>query len=279
MLALPERGNRRRLVGAGVLLAGTLPWVVGLDMPSLRLIRPAILHPTEVPTADGHIPLGAYAGFVRHVATLDRFQIDHGQQIWLAAMAVHYHLCDRFVPVLETPMASYIALAAMLHGQQPQLAEAPSKLHCGFGYADLRSLTRETFGGVADLRQQDYIHLVSDPAAEQAIVRIDQTPPPVPLKELAREMLHRFGGKDIQFRFTGSRQLTRVPWARYVFFSYGGQCEFHGVSPVENSAGDFHLWTLDAQPEAEPKLFALRCAPSPLAGFARDAVPPYMSRN
>lgn len=286
-LTIPKSAGSRRLAAACILLAATVPWVAGLDMPSVKHVRPTLLHPTLYPTADGHMPLGAYLGFVHQVAGMDRFQIDHNQQIWLAAFPLHYAVCGNAVPLLGTPMEAFLELAVRLGGRQPVVDDMTGKFTCPFAYADLRSLSHGLLDapegsdfGDAFLRRHA-IERVSPDDSEETIVRVDYAAPASALSALVLAVRHRFGGSEIEFRWQKGdyRTVERIPWAKYVFFNEGGRCDFDGVRPVEESEGGFTYWTLDSDPSRPAAPFRFRCGASPIAGYARDAMPPYMTRG
>jgi hypothetical protein len=71
--------------------------------------------------------------------------------------------------------------------------------------------------------------------------------------------------------------MTTEPWAQYVFFTAGGNCDFTGVHPVAASDGDFLYWILKPSPELPPSDIVFRCIAPSLAGYVRDVLPLYMT--
>ena len=131
-------GVRFRWVPAGLCALTIIPWLLGMNVPSLTSSRLTVTNPMRFPTGDGVFPMGAYLAFQWQVLFRDHMKIDHNQKIWLAARSASYESCrNGAVPFLITPMSDFIELAIRLQNKTPGAA----RLH---GRKSLRSRIRRS---------------------------------------------------------------------------------------------------------------------------------------
>ena len=139
---------RRKVFGPALkfalVLAALAPVFVGLDIPELRHPRLTFTQPTLAPSAAGVCPLGAYLGHALNVRRQHGF-MDQNQAIWAAAKTTQFESDAGGVPILITPVESYLILAIRLQDKSPrhqplQIGQLPPRF-----YMDSRSLMRFQF--------------------------------------------------------------------------------------------------------------------------------------
>jgi hypothetical protein len=132
-----------RVVSSACLIAAVAPVFLGLNLADIRHPRLTFAHPTLLPSAAGVFPVGAYLGNAVNVRWQHGF-MDHNQAIWSAARTVDYAPgTDGQVPIIATPVESYLFFAIRLRGQTPHhyaLEHLPPRF-----YVDSRSLMRFAF--------------------------------------------------------------------------------------------------------------------------------------
>jgi hypothetical protein len=140
ILVAGGRHPRIALTAAGALLAGALaPLLVGLHLPFPNQPRLVVSEPTLFPTGDGLQPMGALVSFLHELAVNPGHVVDHNQATWLSALRADLRPDETGrVPILQTPLESYLELAAALRGLEPYLVleQAPAF------YTDARDLLR-----------------------------------------------------------------------------------------------------------------------------------------
>jgi hypothetical protein len=159
-----HRKSWRRSLKAALLVFAVAPLLVGVHFRSPRHPRLTVTDPTRFPTADGVLPMGAYLTHAIRVRKQNGF-VDHNQAIWEAAAATEFEKNDLGrVPVLNTPMVSYILLAARLQDKVAQIFTLPEQKVPPVFYVDSRSLMRRPanpMGGAPEGLSGAFLSLVS----------------------------------------------------------------------------------------------------------------------
>ncbi len=279
---LPDTARLAAMVLGILTLA---PWVIGLYLPSLSHPRITFTRPTRFPTADGATPMGGYLGFVYDSAR-NGLNIDHNQNIWLAARSTNYQTCAGRVPIFNSPMANYLELAARLHGQAPLRLSRLTDGKCGFIYADLRSLVRRSLTSQLDNRPSLKtfpweINPVSNVNEGQPIVQVVTTRGPGSFARLASFLRSEFKERDFELFLNENSAgdppatIPRLPWATYVVFAEAGYCHVQGPE-FQKSDEEFRYWVFRPQPAVDSAQLKISCDSSPLWGYAREATPSCM---
>src|ERR1019366_6240417 len=140
---------RQKVFGAVVkfalLFAALAPVFVGLDISELRHPRLTLAQPTLLPSSAVACPAGAYLGHALNVRRQHGF-MDHNQAIWAAAKTTGFEPdVNGCVPVIRTPVESYLLMAIRLQDKSPRhYALHTGQLPPRF-YVDSRSLMRFQF--------------------------------------------------------------------------------------------------------------------------------------
>ena len=131
------KGLKATLVAVAV-----APLFVGVHFRSPHHPTLTVTNPTRFPSADGVLPMGAY---LAHAISLRKQNglVDHNQAVWKAAAATEFETNELGrVPVLNTPMQSYMLLAVRLQDKLAQISSLPGDKLPSFFYVDSRSLMR-----------------------------------------------------------------------------------------------------------------------------------------
>lgn len=280
-----------RLISTALGLAIVAPWIVGVKAPSLKGIYPTFSLAQQFPTSHGHFPMGAYAAFAYFMGR-PNFALDHNQKIFAAAKNAQYDTCDGRVPVLSTPMSGYIELAVRLDNLSPEIVFDPQEVHCGFAYADARSLLRLIPKGAVsyDTRvlryaSQNLIRYASPVSSVdgQTILKVGRSV--TDMGVLLEALRDRFPGREFEFEVqTGKsesvlRRSGKVGGA--IFAMSTGEC---GIIPDSlNPAEIFHVngkslyfWT-NSVPHSDG-VVELTCDAVALTGRATPIFPRWMGR-
>lgn len=131
----------RRILQPLLVAGAVLPLAVGVDLPFLN--RPALgWRATGFPSSDGVLPMGGYLNYAWQMRWR-RGLVDHNHAVWTAAVHTDFRpAADGEVAVLNTPMNSYLLLAARLQGKRPRLFAAGEVQRLPAFYVDSRSLMR-----------------------------------------------------------------------------------------------------------------------------------------
>jgi hypothetical protein len=214
--------SRRMRWVPGTLIALTVvPWLLGLNVPTLNQPRLTVFDPTRFPTGDGLFPMGAYLGFERQVLFRDHSQIDHNQRIWLASRRVVYDGCgDGTVPFLITPMSNFIEFAIRLQNKQPKPIDYMAESPCNVAYVDARSIIRGYRPTSRDGNLfEEQILFASTVNDGELIARVDSQAKQTDEGQILKKLAGLFGPREIEI-FTGA--LSRIPirpGLRYAIFS------------------------------------------------------------
>ncbi len=218
-----------RPVRHAVVAVSLAPWLIGVWMPTSHHIRPAFLHSTTFPTADGLFPMGAGAGFIA-ASVRDHLEIDHNQKTWDSARSVDYSVCGATVPVMATPMSYYLDLAIRLQGKTParivDLADAP----CGGAYADLRAIVRHDSTGM-EMARADIRIVSTRPELGRPIVWIAKDHDPSLQTQQLRELEKALHGKDAEVFMGAGLPTARLEGLHYFFLSNSDTGWAHTVFP------------------------------------------------
>lgn len=127
---------------AALLFFAIAPLFVGVHFRSPRHPGLTVTTPTRFPSSDGVLPMGAYLTYAISVRKHHGL-VDHNQAVWAAAAATEFETneCGR-VPVLKTPMDSYMLLAVRLQDKSAQIFTFQEEEVLPFFYVDSRSLMR-----------------------------------------------------------------------------------------------------------------------------------------
>ena len=296
ILAAWRRHRDMRFGLAGVVVLSIAPWFVGLSAPSLRQVGLTFAHATEFPSAKGYQPMGAYLSYL-FAAKARGFVLDHNEKTWIEAKSVNYQTCGGVVPVVETPMAAYMGLAARLQGKNTIYVTRFAEAKCGFAYAEARALTRakRALANLDDpplgqfppdiLRRR--ITLASmDNSAGQPILRIDDALGPTDVGTLLAALRLHFGGREIEIYLTEGGAVPSVltidferPFDYAVFAMPEGSCgvsENGSASHPPTRPDDPLLVAWGATSSSESKVFAVSCSETAMIGWARTTLPPYV---
>ncbi len=210
-----------------LMIASLAPVWVGVRLPDMR--HPALTSnsPTLFPSADGWIPMGAFASHLARTRSGAEGGVDHNQATWLAAMSADYGEGSGAVPVLQTPLQTYLELAIELKGRTWRQSRDgdPTMM------TDLRQLLRENnaFTGLADqdvgaLRSVYGIEVVSDVVDGYCIVRLERGAATSPEVERLFGLSRLFGGNEFELIDGGgeiSERLGGPEWAGKSVVLYG----------------------------------------------------------
>ena len=133
------------LLGVVLIVAFLAPLAIGVHLPFLNHPRLTLTTPTLFPTADGVMPMGAYARFlVPKLRNGNSRFVDHNQAVWRASQSAHFDQeDDGKVPVLETHLPMYLRLAATTKGMVSLLIPLKDIGKHAFFYAESRSFTKK----------------------------------------------------------------------------------------------------------------------------------------
>lgn len=162
-LWLRQRSWRRGLKAA-LLVVAVAPLLVGVHFRSPRHPKLTVTNPTRFPSADGVLPMGAYLTHAIRVRKQNGL-VDHNQAVWEAAAATEFEQNELGrVPVLNTPMISYILLAVRLQDKLAQICTLPEEKVSPVFYVDSRSLMRRpanSMGGTLEGLSGAFLSFVS----------------------------------------------------------------------------------------------------------------------
>jgi hypothetical protein len=106
-----------RVVSVLLVISALLPVLVGVDLAYLSSPRLTLAHPTLLPTPAGVSPTGAYLAYLVQLRRQHGF-VDHNQAVFSAAtQTVFQPDASGQVPILDTPVESYLILAIHLQGK------------------------------------------------------------------------------------------------------------------------------------------------------------------
>lgn len=144
---LKQLGTRslNRVLCLVLVVAFLSPLAIGVHLPFLNHPRLTFTTPTLFPTADGVMPMGAYARFlVPKLRNASSQFVDHNQAVWLAAKNTSFEQGqDGKVPILETHLPMYLRLGVTTKGMKSLLIPAKDIGNHTFFYAESRSLTKK----------------------------------------------------------------------------------------------------------------------------------------
>jgi len=200
------------------LIAAILPLVVGLRVPQLTSPRLTVTRATTYPSADGHWPMGAVAGFAYGARSESRVAIDHNQGIYEAAHSTEYRrLCGGRVPLLRTPMVSYLALAVTIQGMDAEVIDQAGQQGCESAYADLRSLTHEwlhPFEPDGSPNELPRLRIVSPAVGNQPVVLVGREDDPA-LRRGLTVLRAQFQGREFEVLFQRTSVILAQPGSVY----------------------------------------------------------------
>jgi len=188
----------------GLIAMSVLPLLIGVHLPFPTTPRPVLSEATQVPSADGRLPMGATLSFLHQRRTTGG--VDHNQRIWDAARSVtNWASSDApSVRIAYSPMSSYLELAVLLRGQNPVVLREDALASASDFYADIRSLTKTSayLGGPVDRthRQAMKGHAMQTAAGlahQHHIVRMTQGTPNREQKVLMH-LTHLFRGNEFE---------------------------------------------------------------------------------
>jgi hypothetical protein len=211
--------NRLRIAMAAVaLVVAIVPLAVGLQLPEITSPRITVSRATTYPSADGHWPMGAVAGFAYSARSHSQVSIDHNQDIYQAARSTEYRSsCNGRVPLLRTPMVAYLELALTIEGLRAEVIDHAGQQGCETAYADLRSLTHEwlhPFEPDASPKELPRLRVVSPPVTNQPIVLIGDEDDPLLGRELA-SLRDQFQGREFEVLFRRPEVISAQPGSLY----------------------------------------------------------------
>ena len=275
---------------AGLAVLCIVPWVVGLDAPSLSRVRPTFAHATEFPSSKGHWPMGAYLSYLYDVGE-NNFVLDHNEKIWLAAKSIDYQSCGTRVPLLYTPMVNYLEFAARLQGKDPILIKNLDQSPCGYVYADARSLMRLEKGVTIDFTPFDLLGNKISIASNadwsgQLILRADRGGSPSNIGIVLSQLRTHFDGREIEIHILPSlaiqHQMTiqsQLPFEYAIFAAPESSCRIEPSEPLGVSTRAFDDGLLLAWSSTDllgPVYTRIECLSANLAGWAKTVLPRYM---
>jgi hypothetical protein len=270
-------------------LMACVPWFVGISAVSPRNITPVLRDATEFPSSKGHQPMGAYLAYIYHTRQTD-FVLDHNQEIWLAARSTDFAPCRGEVPILDTPMASYLRLAADLQGKEVRVVKEPSAAPCGYVYVEARALTRATADDARALSEgviHDTMEIASPGGSYgQPILRVEAQQAPSDVADLLLALRSHFGGTEIAVHIghqaAGEHRIAlvaRAPFDYALVATPEAACRL--VSPPQTMTREAASVLLYAWSGPEPPArieAALDCARPAIIGWAQTTLPQYMSQ-
>jgi hypothetical protein len=269
--------KRQKSLAIGLVSLTVVPWLLGLNAPTLHHLRPTFSEPTLFPTGDGQFPMGAYLAFSLQ-SFKENLQIDHNQKIWLSARTAAYKACpDGSVPFLITPMTNFIEFAIRLQHKRALPIDYLSESPCGLAYVDARSIIRGYRPTAQDgpFLDRSAASFVSSTDNGELIVEIDarstQTIEAAALKQLAQ----LFPQREVQI-FTGSQfQIPIKPGLTYAIFSEQ-ECKMSGPQlQGRNRSGPLTTETWAGTVGEKKERAEVTCA-SGFSGWAHTVLPPYM---
>jgi hypothetical protein len=261
-----------------------IPWVIGLDAPSLSRIRPTLAQATEFPAAKGHWPMGAYLSYLFNVREKD-FILDHNQKIWLAAKTVDFQPCGTVVPLLNTPMVNYLEFAVRLQGKRPILVQSLEQSPCGQVYTDARSVMRydrlSSNTATFELLDKNITIVSNDNQNGQLILRADRTSGSSNTGPVLSQLRTHFDAREIEIYILLSTVheidiQSRLPFEYAVFAEPKSSCnlESRELAAVRN---DTILFTWSSTDLRGPVHVHAVCLFPNLVGWAKTVLPRYMS--
>jgi hypothetical protein len=278
----PRRARGAVLVT--VVLLAVIPFLVGLRLPVLSRPRPVVGKATVFPTADGGVPMGAYAEFL---LTL-RFRghlIDHNNRIWRSALSVDFHPCeDGAVQIADSPMANYLELAVRLRGQVPRIVKEDETVPCPARYVDSRSVTRtRSYArgyGLGSLLEHS-VDVVSRTDNGQPILSVNLNQSSSTESTILMSLQEAFEGEGFEVfeaaHGTGPFTMTVESPYKYAVFAEESSCT---ASPhlmeTRFMSRPTSMMTFDAISLDAPVTLSVICPHATAAGWARTVVPPYM---
>jgi hypothetical protein len=281
MVALLSRsipGGAQSAVTALALVGATVPVVLGFQLPRLTAPRLTITQPTTFPSADGHWPMGALAGFAYGVRRDPAPIIDHNQEIYEAARRTPYQsVCDGRVPLLDTPMVAYLELAVTLRDLPSMRIGELGAQGCTEAYADLRSLTHEWLNPTerdASPRQLPVLEIVSPPVSNQPIVLLGANDQWL-LRRQLNFMREQFQGREFEVLFRREDIIPAEAGSQYQLTSpraFGAETNCLGEPPFV--AGHMQQGLYNLAFSTNRSDCTIRVGQSVLVG--RTVLPPYM---
>ena len=230
------------------LAAALLPILIGLSLPVTTHPRLTFTKPTSFPSADGLIPIGAYAWhmFGEHARIPD-----HIQAIWLASLEADFQPeSDGAIPIAYSPMFEVVRFACETRGMHPTLT-SPGPEH-PVVFIDMRSLIK-VVGGLDTHMTMDYLEgdLLTNGAVAEVSPRVEGTCiafVDIRHRESAEGDLWRVGravfqGSDFQLRTVPGAGRSTIPLR--LPFGEGKKLAVFSKSPFvlvgETKAGK-HSW-------------------------------------
>jgi hypothetical protein len=274
-LIRPESPGKK-LISALVLLSAALPWLLGLKASNLKAIRPTLGPPQAFPTSHGYFPMGAYAYYIIYGRT-HRYDIDHNERIFRAAQDVNYESRDGKVPVLYTPMWSFLELAVRLRKLAPDVVIYSGRGASPYAYADARSLLRNVMENSRDLLRGASVAASYD---GEVILKLGSAR--TELGSLLQALFDRFSEREVELYPEEAGQpfhTQKYPNGGMIYALSAGDCS---VIPDKLGRADIreldgkrlYLWTVANDPD--PKLIGLNCAGGGDVGQAAWTLPRWM---
>jgi hypothetical protein len=269
-----------KIVSAALIVAVVLPWFIGLRMPTLALARPTLGLADTFPSAKGHFPMGGYLAYIIQTRRAG-FVLDHNEKIFLAAEQADFRPCQGVVPLLTTPMVSFLALALRQRGVATREVGDTDPLACGYAYADIRSLIRAADANRVDPgRVADAVALVGWYAG-QAIAELGTGP--TPFGAYLAELKRRSGGHEFEYwPVDAAAPIDLSALAKYggaIATRATGACSLLPASlgtPQTARVGGQSLSYWPIPRSAAAQSATLRCASPVEAALAVTVLPPYM---
>lgn len=150
--ALMQSYFRIRFSGGGLKIifvgVAVIPLLVGLNLADLHHPKISFLQRTLLPSAAGVAPAGGFLGFLLSVKQLNGY-LDHNQAVWVAARDTKFKAdATGTVPLIWTPMESYLKFSIRLQNEVPHVYHLTSEealLLPPVIYSESRTLMRLQF--------------------------------------------------------------------------------------------------------------------------------------
>jgi len=212
-------GSREKLrrfnmaFAAGCLVLNLIPVGVGLRLPALKQPELTMTAPTLVPSADGLLPIGAYAAHVWGTREGRRAVHDHNHHTWLAALDAAGQFSEHAPPrIVNTPLSTIIQLAYYLKvGEYQLIPEIPERVEESLiiGERFLRKRPMEVRGGTKLDHEPSEAAYGVEPAGDrfgsEAVVRL--TSGHNAQRDRLEALRELFRGNDFDYRQITSEEL------------------------------------------------------------------------
>jgi hypothetical protein len=239
-------------------------------------MRPTFGPPQGFPTTHGHFPMGAYAYYIIQGRT-HGYDLDHNERIFRAAQDVKYDTCGDKVPVLYTPMWSFLELAIRLRSLTPYIFVDRTEDTCPYAFADARSLLRNV-----QVHSRDLLGGASIAGSHDGQLILKLGPAQTKLGSLLQALFDRFSGREVALypeQVGYSFRLQKHPNGGLIYALSAGDCSVDpsklGRSENRKFAGKrLYLWTVPDDFELKP--IGIHCASGAQVGQVAWTLPAWM---